>query len=72
MRSKDISSRLHDTDHGEVLYHPEKNEIVIFNGAYEVDVSLKHITIYVLCRDMKGKNKSLKISPRELVHIGWL
>lgn len=57
----------------EVLYDPINNEIYLFDGKFEVDESLKKITICLITDEtLKNNDKLTRVKVDQLFHIGWL
>jgi hypothetical protein len=52
----------------EILYCPKNNELLLFTGAYEVDVQNKIMILYI----QTSRKRMKKIEASKLVHIGWL
>ena len=52
----------------EILCCPINNELLLFTGAFELDVKTKTMTLY-----LQTRRKRIKIvETTQLVHIGWL
>jgi len=52
----------------EILYDLINNELLLFTGAFEVDVKTKTMTLY-----LQTNRKRIKIiNASQLTHIGWL
>jgi len=53
----------------EILYCPINNELLLFTGAFEIDIQKNTMVIYVY----GGKRRDIRLlDSSKLVHIGWL
>jgi hypothetical protein len=52
----------------EILYCPKNNELLLFTGAFELDVQTKTMILYLQTR----RKRMITVEANELVHIGWL
>ena len=52
----------------EILYCPKNNELLLFTGAFELDVQTKTMILYL----QTSRKRMRRGEASELVHIGWL
>lgn len=52
----------------EILYCPKNNELLLFTGAYQLDVQNNTMILYLQTR----RKRMVTVAAIELVHIGWL
>lgn len=59
----------------EVLYYPKQNEILLFKGRIELNVTTgkkkMSVKIYLLCGN-KSIKKLKRVKLKDIEHIGWL
>jgi hypothetical protein len=52
----------------EILYCPKNNELLLFTGAFVLDLQTKTMILYLQTR----RKRIVTIAAYHLVHIGWL